>query len=133
MLGVGFMGIMGILMITVPKLFIGAFLNMNDPANLAVVELAVTFLACAALFQLVDGAQAVAAGMLRGLRDTRIPMYLALFGYWGVGLPLGALLAFPFGMEGVGIWLGLAAGLAAVAILMTLRWIRHLKHVRKQM
>ncbi len=129
MLGVGFMGIMGLLMVTVPRLFIGAFLNLDDPANDAVVELAVTFLACAALFQIVDGAQAVAAGMLRGLRDTRIPMYLALFGYWGIGLPLGALLAFPLGMEGVGIWLGLAAGLAAVATLMTYRWIRHIRHV----
>src|SRR5690606_1012982 len=56
MLGVGFMGIMGLLMVTVPRLFIGAFLNLDDPANDAVVELAVTFLACAALFQIVDGA-----------------------------------------------------------------------------
>lgn len=93
------------------------------------MELAVTFLALAALFQIVDGAQAVAAGMLRGLRDTRVPMFLALFGYWGVGLPLGALLAFKFELGGVGIWLGLAAGLGIVAVLMTLRWRRHLAHV----
>lgn len=130
-LGVGFMGLMGLLMLLIPHLFIGVFLDIKDPDNFAVIELAVTFLALAALFQTVDGAQAVAAGMLRGLRDTRIPMLLALFGYWGVGLPLGALLAFQFGMQGKGIWLGLAAGLGMVAVLMTLRWRRHLAHIER--
>ncbi|MGU3400574.1 MATE family efflux transporter [Brucellaceae bacterium D45D] len=128
-LGVGFMGLMGLLMLLIPRLFIGVFLDLKDPDNFAVIELAVTFLALAALFQTVDGAQAVAAGMLRGLRDTRVPMLLALFGYWGVGLPFGALLAFQFGMQGKGIWLGLAAGLGMVAVLMTLRWRRHLAHI----
>jgi MATE family multidrug resistance protein len=60
--------------------------------------------------------------MLRGLHDTRIPMLIAALGYWGVGLPLGVLLAFPLGFEGVGVWIGLASGLAVVAALMTLRW-----------
>jgi MATE family multidrug resistance protein len=107
-----------------PKVFISAFLDINDPANAEVIRLCVSFLAFAALFQIVDGAQAVAAGMLRGLRDTRIPMFLALLGYWGVGLPLGALLAFTFNFEGVGVWIGLASGLAIVAVLMTQRWMR---------
>ncbi|WP_036584370.1 MATE family efflux transporter, partial [Brucella anthropi] len=127
--GVGFMAVMGLLMVLIPRVFIGVFLDLHDPQNLPVMELAVTFLALAALFQIVDGAQAVAAGMLRGLRDTRIPMFLALFGYWGVGLPLGALLAFQFELGGVGIWLGLAAGLGIVSVLMTLRWRRHLAHI----
>ena len=87
------------------------------------VELAITFLAFAALFQLVDGAQVVGSGMLRGLHDTRIPMIFAALGYWGIGLPLGVVLAFPLGLEGAGIWIGLAAGLAVVAVLMTARWI----------
>ncbi|WP_343313622.1 MATE family efflux transporter [Brucella sp. BE17] len=129
-LGVGFMGLMGLLMLLIPRLFIGVFLDLKDPDNFAVVELAATFLALVALFQTVDGAQAVAAGMLRGLRDTRVPMLLALLGYWGVGLPFGALLAFQFGMQGKGIWLGLAAGLGMVAVLMTLRWRRHLAHIK---
>jgi MATE family multidrug resistance protein len=123
-LGVGFMGFMGLMMILMPKVFISAFLDINDPANAEVIRLCVSFLAFAALFQIVDGAQAVAAGMLRGLRDTRIPMFLALLGYWGVGLPLGALLAFTFNFEGVGVWIGLASGLAIVAVLMTQRWMR---------
>ena len=53
-----------------------------------------TFLAFAALFQVADGAQAVGAGMLRGLNDTRVPMLFAAFGYWAVGAPLGVALAF---------------------------------------
>ena len=61
--------------------------------------------------------------MLRGLHDTRVPMLMAAFGYWGVGLPLGALLGFHFGLEGAGIWIGLASGLAIVAVLMTARWM----------
>lgn len=111
-LGVGFMALMGILMVLMPRVFIGIFLNLNDPQNLPVMELAVTFLALAALFQIVDGAQAVAAGMLRGLRDTRIPKLLAFFGYWGVGLPLGAVLAFQFGMGASASGLALRRGLA---------------------
>ena len=74
--------------------------------------------------QIVDGAQAVAGGMLRGLRDTTVPMIYALFGYWGVGLPLGVLLAFWAGLEGRGIWIGLSAGLAVVAVLLLVRWLR---------
>ena len=62
--------------------------------------------------------------MLRGLHDTRVPMLFAAFGYWGVGLALGVGLAFGFGWKGVGIWIGLASGLAVVAALMLERWVR---------
>ena len=71
-----------------------------------------------------DGAQAVGAGMLRGLQDTRMPMIFAAVGYWGIGLPLGAALAFGTSLRGIGIWIGLATGLAVVASLMMLRWLR---------
>jgi MATE family multidrug resistance protein len=50
-------------------------------------------------------------------------MIFAAIGYWGVGLPLGAALAFWGGFEGAGIWAGLAIGLAVVAVLMTVRWV----------
>ena len=122
-MGVGFMALTAALMILVPRPLIGVFLDRSDPANQAVIELAVIFLAFAALFQLADGAQAVGSGMLRGLHDTRVPMLIAAFGYWGVGLPLGVLLGFPFGLAGAGIWIGLASGLAVVAALMTARWM----------
>jgi MATE family multidrug resistance protein len=124
MLGVGFMAASALTMLTIPRVLIGAFLDLNDPANLAVVTLTVQLLACAALFQIADGAQAVSAGMLRGLHDTRVPMLLAAVGYWVLGVPFGAFLAFGLGLGGVGVWLGMAAGLMIVAGLLTRRWVK---------
>lgn len=121
-LGVGFMATMSALMLMAPRALIGAFIDVGDAANAAVVELAISFLFFAAVFQIADGAQGVAAGMLRGLQDTRMPMIFALVGYWGFGMPLSLLLAFKLGFGGRGIWIGLAAGLLAVAIVMVWRW-----------
>jgi len=123
-LGVVFMAAMSLMMILAPRLLISAFLDTTDPNNAEVIRLAVLFLTIAALFQIADGAQAVGSGMLRGLHDVRRPMIFALTGYWGIGLPLGALLAFPLGLNGVGIWIGLSAGLVIVACLMMGRWRR---------
>lgn len=123
-LGTGFMVITASLMMFAPHLLLGAFLDMSDPKNALVIDLARSFLVVAAIFQLVDGAQAVGAGMLRGLQDTRIPMIYAALGYWGVGLPLGIVLAFGTPLRGIGIWIGLASGLAVVASLMLWRWLR---------
>ena len=78
----------------------------------------VSFLLVAALFQVVDGAQVVGAGMLRGLHDARVPMVFALFGSWAIGLGVGVALAFSMNWRGIGIWVGLAAGLGVVAVLM---------------
>jgi MATE family multidrug resistance protein len=123
-MGVGFMALMATAMVLFPYTLISAFIDLDAPENAAVVPLAVSFLAFAGLFQIVDGAQAVGGGMLRGLHDTTVPMIYALIGYWGVGLPLGVLLAFPGGLEGRGIWIGLSAGLAVVAVLLLGRWLR---------
>ena len=68
---------------------LGVRLDPRDPANGPVISLAISFLFVAALFQIVDGAQVVGAGMLRGLHDTRVPMVFALFGYWAIGLGVG--------------------------------------------
>jgi MATE family multidrug resistance protein len=123
-LGVGFMGFTALLMLFAPHLLLGAFLDLGDPRNAPVVDFALSFLVLAAVFQLADGAQAVGAGMLRGLQDTRVPMIYAALGYWGIGLPLGVALAFGTTLRGIGIWIGLAAGLAVVAALMLWRWLR---------
>jgi MATE family multidrug resistance protein len=123
-MGVGFMAVMALLMVSFPLKFIGAFITLDDPANRAVIGLATSFLAFAAMFQVVDGAQAVTGGMLRGLHDTRWPMILAAIGYWGIGLPLGIFLAFKIGLQGAGIWIGLSAGLAVVAAFLLIRWLR---------
>jgi MATE family multidrug resistance protein len=121
-LGVGFMVFTALLMVLVPHALVGVFLDLADPKNAPVVAFAVSFLFLAALFQLADGAQAVGAGMLRGLQDTRVPMMFALFGYWGIGLPVGVALGFWTPLRGTGIWIGLALGLLVVAALMLWRW-----------
>jgi MATE family multidrug resistance protein len=121
-IGVAFMGAMAIVMWAIPRQLVTLFLT-DVPVNAVVIGLAVSFLRVAAAFQLVDGAQVIGAGMLRGLHDTRWPLLFALVGYWVVGLGIGAWLAFAQDWKGVGIWVGLASGLAAVAVLMLARWI----------
>ena len=123
-LGVGFMALMGLLMLAAPESLVYLFLDESDPANAPVIALAVSFLGVAALFQIFDGAQAVGAGMLRGLHDTKVPMIYALCGYWIIGLGVGLGLAFGAGWRGLGVWVGLATGLAVVAALMLGRWTR---------
>lgn len=122
-LGTGFMVLTALVMLVAPRPLIGAFIALDDPGNAEVVRLAVAFLGLAAAFQVFDGAQVLGSGMLRGIHDTKVPMIYAGIGYWGLGLPLGVLLAFVVGMEGVGLWIGLAAGLAIVAVLMLRRWL----------
>lgn len=123
-LAIAFMATMSSVMMTAPRLLIGAFVDVDDPANAAVVATAVPFLLCAAVFQVADGAQATGAGMLRGLQDARVPMLYAAFGYWGVGMSLGVLFAFAAGLGGLGIWIGLAVALVVVACAMIRRFVR---------
>ena len=77
-----------------------------------ILAIGVVLLALAALFQLVDGGQVVALGLLRGVQDTRVPMVLAAVSYWAIGIPCSYILGFVVGWEGAGIWLGLVVGLA---------------------
>lgn len=126
-LGTGFMAMMAVLLVSIPRTLVGAFLHAGDPRNADVVALAISFLGVAALFQIFDGAQAVGAGMLRGLHDTRVPMLYAAFGYWIVAPAVGLTLAFRARWHGLGIWLGLASGLAVVALLMIARWRKRQK------
>ena len=123
-LGVSFMAAMALVMLTIPYRLVELFLDPADPATGPVIALAVSFLFVAARFQVFDGAQSVAAGMLRGLHDTRVPMIYAGLGYWVIALATGVGLGFGLGWQGVGIWIGLAAGLAAVAIMLLARWVR---------
>ena len=76
----------------------------------------------AAAFQLMDGLQVTASMSLRGLKDARWPMWLAGASYWLAGAPMCALLAFGFGLKGLGIWLGLAFGLSVAALSLTARF-----------
>lgn len=128
-LGAAFMCVTAALFWGMPEAIIGLYIEAAAPANAEVVSLAISFLAVAALFQVVDALQAVGQGALRGLKETRQPMLMATFGYWVVGVPTGALLAFKAGMGGVGIWLGLAFGLAVVAVLVVGRFRRRARQL----
>ena len=123
-LAAGFMAFSAACIFASGPMVAGWFLSPGNPGAAETHALATLLLMLAALFQIGDGVQVSAAGALRGLADTRMPMWLAGVGYWVVGLPAGALLAFPLGLGAAGVWLGLVVGLSVVAVLMTLRWLR---------
>jgi MATE family multidrug resistance protein len=102
----------------------GAFLGDGGGAALGTATL---FLTVVALMQPIENAALTATGALRGLRDTRLPMMLLLGGHWGIGFATGLALAFVLDLGGLGIWIGLAAGSAAVAVAMTVRLWRRVK------
>lgn len=121
-LGIAFMTMTAILFWLARRPIVGAYIDLSAPENAVVIGYAVSFLLVAALFQIFDGAQAIAIGALRGINDTRVPMIMAAFGYWGIGLGGAAILAFPAGLEGIGIWLGLLFGLMAVSAMLVARF-----------
>lgn len=92
-------------------------------SDVAVTALASTLLLYAAALQFPDGLQMLSAGALRGLQDTHVPMWLAIFCYWGVGLPLGCLMAFGLEWGPQGIWLGLITALTLATVLMGARFV----------
>lgn len=103
-----------------------ADLYTTDPA---VATLAATLVLYAAAFQFPDGIQALSAGALRGLKDTRVPMAITLLAYWGLGMPLAAGLALGVGQGAQGMWAGLILGLTAAACLLTWRFVRLARRV----
>lgn len=98
--------------------FLGG-LYTSEPEVLA---LAATLLPIAALFQVFDGTQAVAAGILRGAGETRAPMIISFIGYWLLGLPAGLFAAFTIGLGPAGLWWGLTTGLMSCALLLVV-WV----------
>jgi multidrug resistance protein, MATE family len=120
-LGVAYMAIMALVLVAVPRAIASIYVDIDAPANRGLVGIALYLLAIAAVFQIFDGVQAIAAGALRGYRDTAVPLLLAVIGYWGIGFAGGWLLAFPAGYGPLGLWSGLAVGLAAVALMLTVR------------
>ncbi len=123
-LGVGFMTMTALGIWAFPGALAGLFIDGNGAQAEQVTRLSITFLMVAAIFQIADGAQVMGASMLRGLHDTRVPMIFAAIGYWVIGIGVGTILAFPLGWGGVGIWAGLATGLAVVSLLLLGRWSR---------
>lgn len=128
-LGVLWMLITATAFITIPTQLVSLYIDIDLPMNEATLAVALTLLPIAALFQVFDGTQAVALGALRGLKDTRIPMVICFIGYWAIGLSTGGLLGFAFDRGAVGLWLGLALGLAVTSTMLSLRFHRQVKRL----
>ena len=112
-----------LLLLALPRQIVALFVDPTKPESPAILAYGSTLIVVAALFQLGDGIQVMALGFLRGVRDTKVPMLLAVVSYWLIGIPSSYLLAFHFELGGVGLWLGLVIGLAcASASLMWRFW-----------
>jgi MATE family multidrug resistance protein len=121
----GFGLIIVVVFLVFPLQILSLFTDTSKPESGAILEFGTHLLAVAALFQMADAMQVMALGLLRGIRDTRVPMWAATISYWLIGIPTSYVLAFPFGLGGVGLWLGLVTGLMAAAMSMMLRfWLR---------
>ncbi len=114
----------GLLFIFGSDFITGIFLDLNDPKNVQVVSLCASLFVIAAAFQLFDGMQAIAARSLRGMKDVIVPVWIAGFGYWVIGVGGGYMLAFELGLGPTGLWWGLAIGLAFTGIMLALRFNR---------
>jgi MATE family multidrug resistance protein len=121
-LTLGFMSLTCLLFISMPGTLVSLFLNPAVEANRTAWQLAASYLVICGIFQLVDGSQVTAGAALRGLSDTRWPLVIAIFGYWLIGMPVAWLGGFVLGGRGIGIWIGLASGLAATAIILVIRF-----------
>lgn len=125
LLGAAFMSLCGFFFLTAQHFIINLYIQDS-----AVTQIAVSLLTIAAFFQLSDGLQCVALGLLRGMADVNIPTLVTLFAYWGVGIPVGYLLAFRYHWGAEGIWMGLLAGLTVSALLLTIRFYTQVRRVR---
>jgi MATE family multidrug resistance protein len=117
-LATGVMAVTCLIFWLLPGPLVHLFLDPQNPANSLPITLAVGYLGIAALFQLFDGAQVASAAALRGISDTTVPAVVAIFSYWGCGLPIAWYLGFVVEWRGLGVWLGLAAGLAFAAVVL---------------
>jgi MATE family, multidrug efflux pump len=115
-LGAGFMTTTAVLFLTLPVPLAAMY-----TADSALIALAASLIPIAGVFQVFDGLQAVGAGVLRGLGDTRVPVVAMLSGYWLIGVPVSLVLGFKTGMGPVGLWWGFVAGLASVAVFLMIR------------
>ena len=118
-LGACFMASAAATFLIAPRAILGIF-----TADGRVVDVGLTLIALVALFQIFDGLQGVATGTLRGLGDTRTPMFLNLAGHWMLGLPVGYLLCFVIDWGVIGLWIGVSTGLVVVGSLLLAIWWR---------
>jgi MATE family multidrug resistance protein len=118
-LGVAFMSLTCLAYLLLPRAILGFYTS-----DARVLELGVRLLAVAGVFQVFDAVQVIMTGSLRGLGETRVPMVVNAVGYYLLGLPVGAYLAFGAGWGAFGLWIGLCLGLCSVAVSLLLYWRR---------
>ena len=118
-LGAAFMASASVVLVLVPRPILSGFTDQGD-----VIAAGVLLLYAAAVFQLFDGVQVVATGVLRGSGDTRTPMLANLVAYWAIGLPVGVTLCFARGWGVFGMWVGLTLGLILVGLALLAAWAR---------
>jgi len=124
-LSAGFGAVMVLLFLALPQQIIALFLDEGKAGSAAIIAVGVKLMVMAALFQMADAMQVMALGLLRAVKDTRVPMIAAAISYWGVGIPAAYFLGFRADLGGVGLWLGLVVGLVlAAALLMARFWMR---------
>jgi multidrug resistance protein, MATE family len=116
-----FMALTAVLLIGFPQSLIALYLNLNNPGNVSVISLATAMFTISAFSQLFDGIQTTAAGALRGLQDTRIPMLLSLLAFWVIGLSSGYVLGFVFNFGAIGLWIGQSLGVGVAALVFVWR------------
>ena len=121
----------GLLFITKAEFLAALFVDGTTSDAKRVIALAIPFITIAGCFQLLDGLQSVGAGLARGLKDTTIPMFIALFSYWVVGFGGAYILAFPLHLGGPGIWYGFVAGLGCAAIALNTRFFILVAAIRR--
>lgn len=114
-----------------PDLLIGIFLNVDDAGNAAAITVALTLTVFTGLFQIVDGLNVIIANALRGLRDTRTPMWATLIGYWLFGVGIAWVLCFRFSLGAAGIWYGMMAGVTFSCALMIWKFYSHTSDAKK--
>ncbi|MBE9046582.1 MATE family efflux transporter [Pleurocapsales cyanobacterium LEGE 10410] len=129
-MGLVFSVSLALAMLLFQRAIIGLYLNLDDPANASILNLALPMLTIATISQILDAVQKITYGALQGLQDTRIPVLLNIPAFWVVGLTIGYFLGFHFGLGGTGLWLGQSIGVATAAIFFLLRFRERITHLK---
>jgi multidrug resistance protein, MATE family len=120
--GLGFMLFMAAILLLFPQQIVGIFIDISNPRNATVINLATGMMTIAAISQILDGPQKIIMGALYGLQDTRIPMILSFLAFWGIGLMSGYWLGFHTSLGGSGLWIGQSIGIAISAVMFLWRF-----------
>jgi MATE family multidrug resistance protein len=126
LLGAGFMSLAGVALLLVPRGIMRVF-----TVDSSVITLGASLLLLAAVFQLFDGVQVVATGILRGTGDTRTPMICNFIGHWLIGLPVGYGFCFLVGWGVFGLWIGLSTGLILIGLALLQIWSRKVVDLKR--